>query len=292
MLLLKLGDEGPSVAAVQRALAAAGASVPVTGTFDRRTEDAVRGLQRSSGLAVDGIVGNGTIAALGLDWVTVDPGGFRAEIVRIAEREWRRWHVNGTALVETDPAMTAVLQGYYRVGVGRSVAARDLQSASWQQAHPWSAAFISWVMRIAGAGDRFAYASAHQRYIAAAKRNRLAGDRGNTLRAYRIDELAPAVGDLLCTARANSGATYENIDAGPRSCHVDIVVAAGSETLTAIGGNVGHSVGRKLLRTVVGLIDVTAERQHDYFAAIRIGGLHGPIATARPVIDPSTRRSP
>jgi hypothetical protein len=270
VLLLRVGDEGAPVAAVQQALAAGGADVPIDGVFAAKTDAAVRAFQSRKGLRVDGVVGNRTIAALGLDWVTVDPAGFRAAIVRIAEREWARWHVNGTRLVETDPVMTSVLQGYYRTGVDRDVDAVNLQNAQWQREHPWSAVFISYVMRSAGAGRRFAYSAAHQRYIAAAKANRLGAHAANPMWAFSIDELRPEVGDLVCKGRENSGATYENIDVGPRQCHADIVVAVDGSSLQAIGGNVAHAVGRKVLRTSGGFVDLGTAGQHEYFAVIRV----------------------
>lgn len=71
--------------------------------------------------------------------------------------------------------MTATLQEYYRTGVGITVTASDLQSSSWQAGHPWSAVFISWVMRQAGAGSAFAYSTAHREYVGAAKRNAESG---------------------------------------------------------------------------------------------------------------------
>src|ERR671917_24680 len=152
------------------------------------------------------------VTAMGLDWPTLDPSGFRAEVVRIAGAEWRRWHPGGTKLVETDPTMTSVLQDYYATGIGEHVDAADLQDSDWQAEHLWSAVFISWVMRQAGAGSRFRYAASHQRYIAAAKANREAGDVNNPFWAFRLDELPPEVGDLV--GAGNSGATYANIAEG------------------------------------------------------------------------------
>jgi len=57
--LLERGDEGPSVAKLQRALGR-----PADGVFGPRTAHAVRALQKKRGLAVDGAVGARTWAAL------------------------------------------------------------------------------------------------------------------------------------------------------------------------------------------------------------------------------------
>lgn len=58
---LKLWDRGPDVTALQLAL-----GVTATGTFDNDTNAAVRIMQESRGLVVDGIVGAMTRAALGI----------------------------------------------------------------------------------------------------------------------------------------------------------------------------------------------------------------------------------
>ncbi len=68
--VLKLGDEGNSVAVVQYYLAIIGffddtiPQISITGTFDESTANAVRVFQTSQGLSVDGIVGRATWNAL------------------------------------------------------------------------------------------------------------------------------------------------------------------------------------------------------------------------------------
>ncbi|MGH7888564.1 MAG: DUF2272 domain-containing protein, partial [Candidatus Binatia bacterium] len=129
----------------------------------------------------------------------------------------------------------------------------------------WSAAFISWVMRTAGAGDAFKRSSAHATYTRAAKDNRVANN-NNPFRAYRITELAPQVGDLICKSRAGSGATYDNIKRGMFT-HCDIVTEVRPGKLVTVGGNVSNSVGQTPVRT-----DANGRiTQPNYFAVIRIG---------------------
>jgi len=178
-------------------------------------------------------------------------GALRDAIVRIAEQEYRRWHPASGNLRETDSAAAPILQRYYREGVNRNISASDLQNNAWQQAHPWSAVFISWVMRTAGAGTTFAYSAAHQNYIRAARRNRLDKVTGNPFWAYRVTEVAPQVGDLVCASRANSGAAYDNIaDPQSRATHCDIVTEARAGSLRVIGGNVNQNVDAKTIRTL------------------------------------------
>jgi peptidoglycan hydrolase-like protein with peptidoglycan-binding domain len=57
---LKEGASGGDVAYLQRRLNTLGYTVPVTGSFDGATSDAVHALQKAFGYTVDGIVGKGT----------------------------------------------------------------------------------------------------------------------------------------------------------------------------------------------------------------------------------------
>jgi hypothetical protein len=191
----------------------------------------------------------------------------RDNIVRIAKRELPRW-ANGT-IKERDPRVRNVLRGYWKHGPGLDFSDAQLGSAAFQNSHPWSAAFISWVMRKAGAGKAFKYASSHSVYTSAAKANRLAGN-ANPFKAYRLAEVAPRVGDLICRARAGSGATYDNIHPGMKT-HCDIVVEVRPKALTVIGGNVANSVTSRIVHTD----DLGRVIEPNAFAVIRVG-LHKP----------------
>ena len=59
---------------------------------------------------------------------------------------------------------------------------------------------------------------------------------------YRLNEVKPEVGDLLCKNRpGQNSVTFENVKAGDKT-HVDIVTSVDSDTqLTAIGGNIGNT---------------------------------------------------
>jgi len=108
----------------------------------------------------------------------------------------------------------------------------------------WSAAFIDYVMRMAGAGNRFPYAPSHADYINAARtRSDLA------ITALPVAGYAPQLGDLICMWRANHPVRFEDLPAGPFPGHCDIVVAQrpGSlpGTIDVIGGNVDNAVALK-----------------------------------------------
>jgi hypothetical protein len=142
----------------------------------------------------------------------------RQAVVAIALREWR---VFGQG-VDDDPPETRPIPPpdlkperedglWQRIGeywwIGQDPASREV---SWTGKHDetgavfpanvdgnyaWSAAFISYVMRIAGAGSRFPYAESHSTYI-----NLAAAGASAAIKAYPPQAIAPALGDLICTA--------------------------------------------------------------------------------------------
>src|SRR5262249_52845585 len=68
MQVLKQGSSGPEVLVVQSALRRAGFSPgAIDGSFGPGTEAALLGFQKSHGLVADGVVGNATAIALGID---------------------------------------------------------------------------------------------------------------------------------------------------------------------------------------------------------------------------------
>lgn len=169
----------------------------------------------------------------------------------------------GPALRETHPAATPILQEYYRAGVGVEVTAQELQSTEFQSSHPWSAVFVSWVMRTAGVGGGFLYSRAHQSYIRAALRSRVDGSTASAFWAYRPTEVAPQVSDLVCASRENSGATFDNIaDAQLRKTHCDIVTEVHPGELRVIGGNVNHTVGARRIRIQPNGSSTSTARRH------------------------------
>jgi hypothetical protein len=183
--------------------------------------------------------------------IAAPPSTLCQTIAAVARAQFRRWRPGGAApLTETSAAASPILREYYRTGVGITVTDAQMRSAAYQAAHPWSAVFISYVMRTAGAGPSFAYSPAHQTYVRAARRNRLDGVTSNPFWAYRADEIVPRVGDLVCASRSSSGATYDNIgDKQVRPTHCDVVTEVRPGRIRVIGGNVGQTVGEKLLTT-------------------------------------------
>ena len=203
---------------------------------------------------------------------SLDRQAFRRRAVQIASRELARWGDGRTT--EMDPRLRKTLQDYWKTGVGRSVSEQQLGDRAFQNANPWSAAFISWLMKTAGAGNAFKYSGYHSAYTRAAIDNRLANN-SNPFKAYRTTEIAPQVGDLVCTGRAGSGATYDNVRP-PMQTHCDIVTEAQPGRIAIVGGNVGDSVKQRPLKTDAGGRIVTP----GYFSVIRVEGGQPPVPVA------------
>ena len=112
--------------------------------------------------------------------------------------------------------------------------------------YAWSAAFISYVMRTAGAGARFPYAPAHYTYIDLAKDMKLGRTSGWAMVAEPVDAYAPAPGDLICFWRNSKWPlTYDKLPARRFAAHCDMVVSLEKEQIRVIGGNVNHAVAMK-----------------------------------------------
>ncbi len=108
--------------------------------------------------------------------------------------------------------------------------------------YAWSAAFISYVMRTAGAGTRFPYSPNHSTYVNAA-----ASGGSPVLSARNPVDYAPLPGDLICMGRGRS-ATLRFADLPTPTLwpgHCDIVVARQPGMLSVVGGNVDDAVTMK-----------------------------------------------
>jgi hypothetical protein len=105
--------------------------------------------------------------------------------------------------------------------------------------YAWSAAFISYVMRMAGAGRAFPYAPAHSTYIDAAIR-------GQTPRLTAEDPAlyAPRLGDIVCFARSWAvNLRFKDLPtAGFFPAHCGIVTGGGPAEIDMVGGNVDNAV--------------------------------------------------
>jgi hypothetical protein len=113
--------------------------------------------------------------------------------------------------------------------------------------YAWSAAFISYVMRIAGAGRQFPYSPSHYTYINIAKQMALGQTSNWIVTAERPETYAPQPGDLICLGRGSAKVLrYDDLPAAPFPGHCDIVVdTTVPGTISVIGGNVDDAVTMK-----------------------------------------------
>jgi hypothetical protein len=113
--------------------------------------------------------------------------------------------------------------------------------------YAWSAAFVSYVMRIAGAGKRFPYSASHADYINIAKQQALGQTSGWVVTARPPEAYAPQPGDLICVGRASAhDLRYDDLPAGHFPGHCDVVVDTSvAGQIAVIGGNVDDAVTLK-----------------------------------------------
>ena len=81
--------------------------------------------------------------------------------------------------------------------------------------YAWSAAFVSYVMRIAGAASKFPYSPNHSGYIDIAKQMAIGEASGWIITAERPESYAPLPGDLICLGRGPARSLrYDDLPAG------------------------------------------------------------------------------
>ncbi len=112
--------------------------------------------------------------------------------------------------------------------------------------YPWSAAFISYVMRAAGAGTRFRYSTQHSVYISQGIRDNKQQRQEAGYWTQRLTEAKAKVGDLVCWSRQD-GIDYDHQNGGDYKGHTDLIVAVEPSQVWVIGGNVGDSVTKRPL---------------------------------------------
>ena len=188
----------------------------------------------------------------------------RQSVVAIALREWRLFGQNvadpdaeETRVIkpEREPGLWQRVGEYWWLGLNAGSAEiawtgkHDGQGAifapEFDGDYAWSAAFVSYVMRIAGAGQAFPYSADHADYINAARQVSLGQTQAWLVAAERLEDYAPQPGDLVCFGRgAAKGLRYEDLPTpGLFTSHCDIVVdTMVLGRIAVIGGNIEDSV--------------------------------------------------
>ena len=187
-----------------------------------------------------------------------DSSNLVKSIVTAAEKEHDRWSIRkGTRYTERDRWATPVLREYYDAAGWAPWNKRS----DWKSYYAWSAAYISYVMQQAGAGD-FTSSHRHFDYIKAGFSNT------GSFRSLDPATTVVQAGDLVCTHRHKSTFSYasvKNVAARGETLktHCDVVVVAGTKSVQVLGGNVGdptdgysyHTVGRNWFRTTNGILN-------------------------------------
>lgn len=175
---------------------------------------------------------------------------------RVALEEYKKWKEGN--IKEHSPATLDQLMAYWKATNNTYQAMRS---------QPWSAAFISYVMKSAGAGNDFPYATSHSTYIVKAIQNRLANK--GRFKGYKPDEKAVEVGDIVCAPRSGSSAGYNTTGAYESHCDICIAVDKRNNQAIMVGGNVSDSVSKSYIPlSSTGKID-KAKTNKDYFVIIK-----------------------
>lgn len=223
----------------------------------------------------------------------------RAALVAVALREWRLFGQPSDKDADNNPTAPSAkperaeglwqrVGEYWWLGLNR-----DSPEAGWTGKHDgmggiftpeddgefaWSAAFISYAMRIAGAGAAFPYAADHAAYINEAKRMSLGLARGWIVTAERPEAYAPVAGDLICHGRGRAaGLRFDDLPtAALFPSHCDIVVdTTRPGVIAVIGGNIGDAVTmRHVPVTAEGKLacadGVVLDTRQTWFAVLRV----------------------
>jgi hypothetical protein len=224
-----------------------------------------------------------------------DKGFSRALVVAVALREWQAFgspvndddHLNWDKPERNEGLWQRVGQ-YWLVGMnpgapeqrwtgkhdeyGREFAPEE------DEKYAWSAAFVSYVFRSAGAGGAFPYAPDHASYINAAKRMTFGTETGWVVSAERPNSYAPVPGDLICYGRDRGASLrYDDLPtAGSFPAHCDIVVGPpNSGTISVIGGNVQDTVTMRHIPVVAdgklaGPDGVIVDLRHAWLTVLRV----------------------
>lgn len=215
----------------------------------------------------------------------------RANAVGIALREWRAFGsvVNNEKpdplVVQPDelrpdkqPGLWQRVGDYWWSGqdAGSQAAGWTSKYNEWGRQYgfggspAWSAAFISYVMRTAGAGDRFIYSTLHSDYINAAAQGMWAAA------AEPPETYAPQLGDLICTGRERSeNIRFSALPTSRFTSHCDIVVEVQPGQLSVVGGNVAGGVTMKHVPTtpeglLVGPEGYPVDTRYNWFVTLRV----------------------
>jgi len=167
------------------------------------------------------------------------PSTFARNLAAIAEEQHTTFHL----MDEADTLLCNQIKKYWtdlRLGFQSCVTV------------PWSAVFVSWCVKQAGAtGSEFKFAAAHSVFVHAAIQNAINGT--GVFHGLDISVHPPQIGDIIQNNRGGTkhdfafARTHKNY-----ASHSAIVAEIGTDSLggfaLTIGGNEGNSIRRTVVR--------------------------------------------
>jgi len=191
---------------------------------------------------------------------------FKKRLISNANREWKLWGeqtrvfgpMQNTGSRECDSVYRDRVGEYWKKGTGRNLDGCDRDV-------PWSAAFISFVMKKSGAGNHFKYSSGHSTYIRDTIQNRKR-NRKSPFKGYELSEKPVELGDLVCYTRQNN-VNYDTTHSYKSHCDIVVKVNKNQGFAEVIGGNVTDGVTKRVVK--VDSKGYLIDRTNDWFSIIK-----------------------
>jgi hypothetical protein len=180
------------------------------------------------------------------------------KLVTIAKGEYQAFHT----ISETDEPLRSRIDTYCR-DIGIAVPPDISQ-------FPWSATFVSWCIKKAGAtSSEFKFSAAHAVFVRAAIAN--ADAQTGVFRARPIGSYAPQVGDLIHRNRSGGTVTYAEARTNSQyPSHSAIVVEVGEDQVghyaMTIGGNEHDSI--RMTRVALNGAGMVVQKPSDPFICV------------------------
>jgi hypothetical protein len=192
------------------------------------------------------VLGSVALATISIIYIISRSGrnsNFKKKLLRLADEEFKAWDKG--KIKEGSQDTLPRLRKYWEEGAGIK------KNDNYYINQAWSSAFISYLMRKAGAEDDFKYSTSHSQYIVESIKNRKENN-SKKFKGYKPNEVNVEVGDLVCFPRQN-GVSYDS-KAGYKS-HCDLIVSINNDVAVGIGGNVSNSISKNKFFLKNGKID-------------------------------------
>jgi hypothetical protein len=194
--------------------------------------------------------GIGLLVLLFLKNKKAGKSNFKKKLIDLTNVEFNKWNKNGVKIKEGANDTITDLRNYWKTGAG------IIKDDNYYINNAWSATFISYLMKLAGAENDFKYSSSHSVYIRDAIKNRKENN-SKKFKAYKPNEVSIQVGDLVCYPR-QSGINYDTTS--PYMSHCDLITQIDGNNAVGIGGNVSNSVSKSNYALLNGKIDKAKDK--------------------------------